>query len=113
MTAKKSAKPVNKTAFVKKLPKSMSAKDVVAQAKAAGIAITEMYVYSIRSKSKARKSSGAPTRGPGRPRKSETVQTTFASAAHTVGGLVSEIEHIVESKVNAILHARFGALFGR
>jgi hypothetical protein len=113
MTAKKTAKPVNKTAFVKHLPKAMSAKEVVAKAKAAGITLTEMYVYSIRSKSKARKASGGPKRGPGRPRKDATLATTFASAAHSVGGLVSEIEHIVEKKVNAILHARFGALFGR
>jgi hypothetical protein len=114
MTAKKTAKPVNKTAFVKHLPKTMPAKEVVAKAKAAGITLTEMYVYSIRSKSKARKSSGIAKRGPGRPRKDATsAPTTFASVAHSVGGLVSEIEHIVERKVNAILHARFGALFGR
>ncbi len=113
MTAKKTAKPVNKTAFVKHLPKSMPAKEVVAKAKAAGITLTEMYVYSIRSKSKARKSTGEPKRGPGRPRKDAGAVTTFASVAHSVGGLVSEIEHIVERKVNAILHARFGALFGR
>jgi hypothetical protein len=111
MAAKKISKPVNKTRFVKSLPKTMPAKDVVAKAKAAGITLTEMYVYSIRSKSKARKRSGAVTRGPGRPPK--TLATATAAVAHSVGGLVSEIEHIVEKKVNAILHARFGALFGR
>ena len=110
MKAKKNTKPVNKTAFVKNLPQTMPAKDVVAKAKAAGITLTEMYVYSIRSKSKARKGSGA-TRGPGRPAK--TLATAGTGAARSSGDLVTEIEHIVERKVNAILLARFGALFGR
>ena len=73
------------TAFVKNLPQTMPAKDVVAKAKAAGITLTEMSVYSIRSKSKAHKGSGA-TRGPGRPASA----LASAGAARSGGDLVSE-----------------------
>ena len=59
------AKKVNKSAFVRALPSTLSAKDVVAKAKAAGVKLSEAYVYTIRSGSRARKA-GAP-RKRGRP----------------------------------------------
>jgi hypothetical protein len=102
-------KPVNKTAFVQNLPTSMSAKDVVAKAKAAGITLTEMYVYSIRSKSNKSKGGKASGTKRGRPGKGSAAPS---GGSPSVGGLVSQIEQIVERKVNAILQARFGALFG-
>lgn len=38
-----------KTAFVRSLPTTLSAKEVVAKAKEAGITISEKYVYNVRS----------------------------------------------------------------
>ncbi len=73
MTTSTAAKKPSKTAFVRALPADMSAKDVVAKAKGAGLKISEAYVYTIRSSTRARKG-GAPNnkaggakRGPGRP----------------------------------------------
>jgi hypothetical protein len=43
------SKPVSKAAFVRSLPITMSAKDVVAEAKKQGIKIAERYVYWARS----------------------------------------------------------------
>ena len=60
-----SAKSINKTAFVLELPADMSAKEVIDKGKAAGIKLTDRYVYSIRSKAKVR--GGTPGRR-GRPR---------------------------------------------
>lgn len=60
-----SAKSINKTAFVLELPADMSAKEVIDKGKAAGIKLTDRYVYSIRSKAKVR--GGGPVRR-GRPR---------------------------------------------
>jgi len=51
------AKKPSKTAFVRALPHTVSAKDVVAKAKAAGFKISEAYVYTIRSTTK-RKGNG-------------------------------------------------------
>jgi hypothetical protein len=59
------SKSINKTAFVLELPADMSAKEVIDKGKAAGIKLTDRYVYSIRSKAKVR--GGAPARR-GRPR---------------------------------------------
>ena len=55
-------KKINKTQFVKALPKAMSAKDVVRKAKESGITISEAYVYTIRSAASraAGKSGSAP-----------------------------------------------------
>lgn len=71
-------KSTNKSAFVRNLPGDMSAKDVVAKAKAAGLTLTENYVYTIRSaaKNKAKKGTG---RGPGRPKGSRSAVTSLGS----------------------------------
>ncbi len=45
---------LNKSAFVRSLPASLSAKDVIARAKAAGLSLTEHYVYNVRSQAKAK-----------------------------------------------------------
>jgi hypothetical protein len=67
MPKKKSAptmtKVTNKTAFVLGFPASTSAKDVISKGKAAGITLTDRYVYSIRSKAKTRGSSVPARRG--------------------------------------------------
>ena len=71
-------KSTNKSAFVRNLSGDMSAKDVVAKAKAAGITLTENYVYTIRSaaKNKAKKGTG---RGPGRPKGSKSASLSLSS----------------------------------
>lgn len=54
----------NKTKFVLGLPRDLSAKEVVEEAKKQGITITEAHVYKIRSTAKAK------GKGPGRAEKS-------------------------------------------
>jgi hypothetical protein len=44
---------MNKAAFIKSLPTTMSAKEVAAKAKSAGLTLAEKYVYRIRSKMRA------------------------------------------------------------
>jgi hypothetical protein len=62
MAAKKKTGKVygSKTQFVMSLPHEVSAKDVVARAKAKGLALTEAHVYKIRS---TNKSKGAAIKG--------------------------------------------------
>jgi hypothetical protein len=64
----KTKKAPSKTAFVLSLAKDMPASEVVAKAKAAGLELTDRYVYVIRSKAKGR--AGKPTGRRGRPPKS-------------------------------------------
>jgi hypothetical protein len=53
-TEKQPAKP-SKTSFVLALPQSMSAQDVVAKGKAAGLTLTDKGVYAIRYEARAKK----------------------------------------------------------
>jgi len=56
----RSTKPVqSKAEFVRTLPSSTPAKEVVAKAKAAGVSLTENHVYSVRSVDKRAKKKGA------------------------------------------------------
>lgn len=59
--AKKSSSKLSKSAFVRGLPASMPAKEVVAKAKAAGLTLSDRYVHVIRSIAKraARNGSGS------------------------------------------------------
>jgi hypothetical protein len=122
MAAKKTSKktpPMNKSAFVRSLPSTMSGAEVVAKAKSQGVKISLAYVYGIRAKSNAAKKGAQPAavmkRGPGRPRKvvAASVATPSAKApeARSASGLISEIERIVEAKVAELLKARLGAIF--
>jgi hypothetical protein len=126
---KPAAAKINKSAFVRSLPASMSATDAVKAAAAKGIKLSDKFVHTIRynakvaAQKKASKSGSAPVatastastptastaaRGPGRPRK----VVAAAGGAWTSSGLVGEIERIVEAKVNALLKERLGALLG-
>jgi hypothetical protein len=119
MAAKKNP-AANKSAFVRTLPASMPAADVVKAAAAKGIAMTDKYVHTIRynAKKTGRKKSArlapvaaAPAkRRPGRPRKN-AVASSAGSASH---GLIAELEamisRIVEQKVTEILKARLAPL---
>ena len=60
MAAKKKTGKVygSKTQFVMSLPHEVSAKDVVARAKAKGLALTEAHVYKIRSTNKSKGAKG-------------------------------------------------------
>ena len=50
-------KKINKSAWIRSQPRTMSAKDIVAKAKAAGIKVTDKQVYNARSS--AKKTGGA------------------------------------------------------
>jgi hypothetical protein len=103
-------KKINKSAFVRGLPGNMPAADVVKAAAAKGIKLSVKFVHTIRYNAKvtARKKTGGAgpaKRGPGRPPRA------LASGGAS-GGLVAEIERIVERKVNVLLKERLGALLG-
>jgi hypothetical protein len=74
MAAKKNSKQQSKASFVRSLPASLSAADVVEKAKAAGISLEVGYVYNIRSTAKAAGKGRSPaepassTAGRGRPK---------------------------------------------
>lgn len=51
-TRKPAAAKLNKAAFVRKQPTTMSAKEIVAKAKAAGITLNDKYVHKVRSEAK-------------------------------------------------------------
>lgn len=55
--SKSNAKKQTKAAFVRSLPRGMSAKDVIAKGKAAGMSLSAAHVYAIRSGSKKSKAS--------------------------------------------------------
>ncbi len=98
---------INKSAFVRSLPATLSAQDVVKAAAAKGIKLSDKFVHTIRynAKQKAAKSGNARAkRGPGRPRTAD---------GHVGNGIEAEIERIVEAKVNALLKSKLGALFGQ
>ena len=79
---KATGKKVNKSAFVRSLPRSMTAKEVVAKGKAQGITLSVPLVYVARAQ--AKKKTGK--RGPGRPRKNAA--PAAAAAASGVEGLL-------------------------
>ena len=113
-TAKRGAKGgVNKSAFVRGLATSMSAKDVVDKAKAAGITLSEKYVYNVRASHRTRGAS-APKRGPGRPPKATSTvvvrhtgaqgaEHTFVSACLDLGlTRAGELLALLRDKVRAV-----------
>lgn len=112
------AKKMNKSAWVRSQPSTLSAAAIVSKAKAAGIQITDKYVYRVRSlanaktKKTARTGGGAEVsialkRGPGRPRRVHA-----QGGSNSAGGLEAAIERLVEQKVNELLQQKLGALFG-
>jgi hypothetical protein len=89
---------VSKTAYVRGLPESMPAEEVVAKAAAEGIALSKNHVNTIRSLARtaaAKKVGKGPAkRGPGRPRK---VVSNGAHEAHeaSVGGFEAQLAELV------------------
>src|SRR5258707_5789445 len=49
-SGRKKSRTATKSAFVRRLPRNLSAKEVVAMAKQAGISLTASYVYLLRSR---------------------------------------------------------------
>ena len=76
----KGTKPtVNKSAFVRAQPSSMTANDVVAKAKAQGITMKAGLVYVIRSQAKAR--AGKTGKKRGRPAKAASTMTAMSASS--------------------------------
>lgn len=65
----KKKKP-NKTELILSLPKTLTASQVVEEAKKRGVKLSSQLVYTVRQ----RQASGAPKKGPGRPRKAASVK---------------------------------------
>lgn len=86
MTKNKTTKKLNKSAWIRKQPKSLFAKDIVAKAKAEGITLSVAQVYTARNQ--AKKVTGAKL---GRPRKDAAVsslgdlQRQFVALAVRIG----------------------------
>jgi len=49
---------LTKSGYVRSLPASLSAKDVIAKAKTVGLSLSEAHVYAIRSEAKRKKKNG-------------------------------------------------------
>jgi hypothetical protein len=78
-------KKQSKAAFVRSLPTTTPAKDVVAKAKAAGLSLSEPYVYNVRATSKraSGKSSGGARRG--RPSVHQSAENLLRAVAANIG----------------------------
>jgi hypothetical protein len=107
--------PKSKAGFVRSLPSSIPAADVVKAGSAKGIKLDVQYVYAVRTAKKKRaktaragsalpRSDGGAGVGNGR--------LVSAGGGQSGNGLVAEIERIVDAKVTSMLKARLGALFG-
>lgn len=81
MPKKKAKSTMTKTAFVKSQPATLSAKEVVQKAKAAGITITDKYVYNIRSMAKTKKGATKLGRPKGSKNKAPSAKTTKRGAS--------------------------------
>jgi hypothetical protein len=98
----KKKKPQNKTAFVLSLSPTMSAKDVLAKARAAGLTLSEKYVYVIRSKAKAGGKGKGRGRAPQVADHASAIDSRFASLVLDLGLARAEaILRNVRSKARA------------
>jgi hypothetical protein len=77
MATSKSSKQITKASFVRSLPASLSAADVVKKAKDAGISLTDKHVWAIRSESRTKKAKKAG------PAKKATTTTAGTAATKT------------------------------
>ena len=82
-------KPTTKAAFVRSLPATMSAADVVAEAQRAGIKISPAHVYVIRSNANK---SNKKTNGRGR---GASGRVRIASSAGKKDGLEQQLEALI------------------
>jgi len=100
-----------KAAFIRSMPTTMTAKDVVAEAQKQGLKITEGHVYNLRSSSTKKPKSGASTlsvsnggapvkRGPGRPPK--VARPTTTSSTSDEGALRRAIAELGLTRARAV-----------
>lgn len=109
--------PNSKAGFVRSLPTTLSAADVVARGKAKRIALTEQYVYAVRASmnrkaktTKARAGTTSTKRGPGRPTKARSEGTRAVAGDGLEAAIERIVERIVEERVAAVLKAKLGGL---
>jgi len=100
---------VNKSAFIREQPPTMSAKDVVEAAAAQGITLTEGFVYNVRSNAKSKsgpKVAGKPGRrvvsGGALPEESAFRKLVVALGTARAKALLAE----VEEKLAAVIAGR-------
>ena len=89
MTAKTAPKQT-KADFVRSVDPRLSAKDVVAKAKAAGIAVTDTYVYNVRGAAKASASKAAA-------KPAAAVKAPVAHAASKAGASTGSVESLLKA----------------
>lgn len=76
---------VNKSAWIRALPRTMSAKDVVDKARAEGIKLSIAQVYTTRSAAKKKGGGGAAKRAASKPRASGDDQLAFRRLVLSIG----------------------------
>jgi hypothetical protein len=107
---------ISKAAFVRSLPTSMSAKEVVAKAKALGITLTDAYVYNVRATSKAGKAKSSRRVSTGsRSRKGRTITVRLSGARAAEDLLRAVAAELGLARAIAVLeadHARIRKLLG-
>jgi hypothetical protein len=103
---------VNKSAWIRSQPKSLSAKEVADKAKAEGIKLSLAQVYTARSTAKregdSKSGNAAPRRGPGRPKgspvsaSSSDLRRQFVQLAVRVGTDEAQrlLDRIVDVEAN-------------
>ncbi len=111
VTSRAKGPKVTKAAFVRSLPHSMPAKDVVAKAKAAGFSLSTKHVYVIRSEANKKNGKSA-TQARGRepkvsPAAGGSVETNFRKLLLAIGiakskSLLADVEH----RLGALLSGR-------
>lgn len=98
----------NKSAFIRSLPRSMPASEVVTKGKAAGLTFSDRYVYAIRSKApKVGRPKGSKNKpGPKPSGGNGTAEAQFIDAALNLG--LSKAEAILARVRSAIRSAALG-----
>lgn len=100
---------VNKSAFVRSLPETMRADDVVERAKLAGFEITRNQVHTIRRRARRPRRKGAQKSTRRRP-------STTGSAPFRIGSgeFFAEVEHalirIIDQRIAQVVDARLAVL---
>jgi hypothetical protein len=103
-------KAPNKSEFVRRQPTSLSAAEVVAKAKAAGIALTAGHVYTIRAANKRK--SGATKAGSGRRPASLGRPSAASTREREFVALVLELGLAQSEAMLARIRSRIGSAVG-
>ena len=100
----------NKSAFIRSLPRSLSASEVVAKGKAAGLTFSDKYVYTIRAKGPklGRPKVGRPKGSKNKPgpKPKGNAEAQFVDAALNLG--LAKAEGILARVRSAIRSAAIG-----